>query len=117
MIFAEFSCEGYSYDSFNSKAEVVFDTYCLRENYSALPKMFVERDFRQNIILAPIASDILQNDTRVFSFSSLKFYPKREGGFSSGPAKYRKILKTEIALSFSCDRAIIRTGLHTLSYK
>ena len=54
-IFAEFSCERYSCDSFNSKAEMVFDSYCLRENYRVLPEIIVEREFRQNRILAPLA--------------------------------------------------------------
>ena len=52
-IFAEFSREGYSYDSFISKAEVVFDRYSAWENYRELSKMSVDREFPQNVILAP----------------------------------------------------------------
>ena len=50
-IFAEFSREDYSYDSFISKAEMVFDRSSIPENYRELPKMIVEREFQPNRIL------------------------------------------------------------------
>ena len=44
-IFAAFSREGCSYESFISKAEMPFDIYCSWENYWNHQRTIVERDF------------------------------------------------------------------------
>ena len=116
-IFAEFSCERYSCDSFNSKAEVVSDRYSTWENYREIPEMFVHREFRPNRILTLTAHEILRISTPGFFSSASKLQPIR--GNSEFCCEYGTddFQNMEIAFSSLDHRAIIRTGLHTLPMK